>query len=219
MTDRMRARELADEFLAQNKPLDWFDVLYQEAKGDSSQIPWADMQVNPNVAGCREEILPLKPNSSALVVGCGLGDDAEYLSELGYNVTAFDISKTAIGWCRQRFPQSKVEYVEADLLSLPADWNGRFDFVLESYTLQAVPDDLRPKGIESIARMSAGDGRILVIARGRDPEDAKGQMPWPLLRQEMSDFCRYGLREIRFDDYMEDETPPVRRFRSMFQRL
>jgi len=218
MTDRMRARELAFEFLAQNKPLDWFDVLYQEAAGDSSLIPWADMQVNPNLAGCRNEILPQNPNSSALVVGCGLGDDAEYLSELGYKVTAFDISKTAIDWCRKRFPDSDVEYVEADLLSLPADWNGRFDFILESYTLQAIPDELRPRGIEAIAKMSAGKGRILVIARGRDVEEEKGQVPWPLLREEMADFCRHGLCEVRFDDYMEDETPPVRRFRGIYQR-
>lgn len=218
MTDRMRARELAFEFLAQNKPLDWFDVLYQEAAGDSSLIPWADMQVNPNLAGCRNEILPLKPDSSALVVGCGLGDDAEYLSELGYKVTAFDISKTAIEWCRRRFPESNVEYVEADLLSLPADWNGRFDFILESYTLQAIPDELRPRGIEAIAKMSAREGRILVIARGRDVDEEKGQVPWPLLREEMTDFCRHGLHEVRFDDYMEDETPPVRRFRAIYQR-
>ena len=35
-------------------------------------------------------------NGKALVVGCGLGDDAEWLEEIGFDVTAFDISKSSI---------------------------------------------------------------------------------------------------------------------------
>lgn len=56
MTDRMRARDLAVEFLARNKPLEWFDVLYQEAKGDCSQIPWADF--GRCFSGCEPAQLP-----------------------------------------------------------------------------------------------------------------------------------------------------------------
>ena len=48
----------------------------------------------------------------ALKIGCGLGDDAEYLTETGMEVTAFDISETAIRWCHERFPDSRVELSE-----------------------------------------------------------------------------------------------------------
>ena len=58
-----------------------------------------------------------KPSASeqkALIIGCGLGDDAEALAKLGFEVTAFDISTSAIAWCQQRFPDSTVNYLVAD---------------------------------------------------------------------------------------------------------
>ena len=43
--------------------------------------------------------------------GCGMGDDAIELERLGFVVTAFDVSHTAIKLCKERFPQSKVSFV------------------------------------------------------------------------------------------------------------
>ncbi len=93
-----------------------------------------------------------------LVVGCGLGDDAEYLSKLGANVTAFDLSQTAIDWCHQRFPDSKVNYQAVDLFTAPADWKLSFDLVVEIYTIQALPANIRPHAIESIGNFVAPNG-------------------------------------------------------------
>ncbi len=72
-------------------------------------------------------------NRKALVVGCGLGDDAEFLSQQGFTVTAFDVSPTAIAWCKQRFPGSTVSYHVTDLFEPSAKWLSSFDFVLEYY--------------------------------------------------------------------------------------
>ena len=149
----------------------------------------------------------------ALVVGCGLGDDAEALSSLGFQVTAFDISPTCIAWCRQRFPESSVGYLVADLFAPPAEWNGAFAFVLEAYTLQVLTPQLRQEAIKTIADFVAPDGRLLVITRGRDGSDGSGQMPWPLLYSELAQFVEYGLSEVQLDDYVDAEEPPVRRFR------
>ncbi len=44
----------------------------------------------------------------AVVIGCGLGADAEYVASLGFDTTSFDISGTAIRLARQRFPGSAV---------------------------------------------------------------------------------------------------------------
>ncbi len=57
----------------------------------------------------------------ALVVGCGLGDDAEYIAGLGFGTVAFDISASAIRAARRRYPGSNLRYVVADLLDPPAD--------------------------------------------------------------------------------------------------
>ena len=40
----------------------------------------------------------------AVVVGCGLGADAEYLSRLGFATTGFDIAATAVRLARERHP-------------------------------------------------------------------------------------------------------------------
>ena len=92
------ARELARQHYADGDPLGWFDDLYKRAGGNFETIPWADRAVNPHLAAwCEREGLP-RPGERVVVVGCGLGDDAEYLAGLGAVVTAFDISETAIDW-------------------------------------------------------------------------------------------------------------------------
>lgn len=156
------------------------------------------------------------PGRRALKIGCGLGDDAEELSRRGLDTTAFDISTTAISWCRQRFPRSSVFYVEADLFRPPDGWARGFDFVLESYTLQVLPSELRDEAMRRVADFVAPGGTLLVIARGREPGEAEGTMPWPLTRQEMALFKDAGLAELHFEDYLDDENPPVRRFRATY---
>ena len=114
---------------------------------------------------------------TALKVGCGLGDDAEELSRREFLTTAFDISSTAISWCQHRFPGSSVDYVATDLLRPPDDWAGRFDFVVESYTLQVLTPALRRNAVRQVAGFVAPGGTLLVIARGREPSDPEGTMP------------------------------------------
>lgn len=80
MIDRALARRLAADAVSNGKPLEWFETLYREAGGDASVIPWADMRVNPNLAAWLEREGVDGTGGRALVVGCGLGDDAEALA-------------------------------------------------------------------------------------------------------------------------------------------
>lgn len=136
------------------------------------------MSVNPNLEAWLEREQPDGTGQRALVIGCGLGDDAETLASFGFLVSAFDISETCIEWFRRRFPHSPVEYSTADLFMLPSSWQRAFDFVLESYTLQVL-DELRPNAIQQIFECVASDGTLLVISRGRNEGDEPGKMPWP----------------------------------------
>ncbi len=216
--DRTTARQLAHESLAQGDALGWFNRLYVQAEGNERIVPWADMEVNPNLRQWLERDGLSGNGMAALVIGCGLGDDAEALAAIGFKVTAFDISSTAIDWCRKRFANSFVDYVVHDLFAPPSSWSAAFDFVLEAYTLQVLPPELRPKACEQIAGFVDCDGTLLVISRGRRPEDDAGQMPWPLVRSELYEFGKCGLSEVSFDDYFDDEQPPVRRFRVEYRR-
>src|SRR5213080_4502519 len=95
-SNRTLARNLAAESLRGGNPLEWFETLYRQAREDESIIPWADMRVNPNLARWLERTGLKGAGLRALVIGCGLGDDAEALSSIGFQVTAFDISETSI---------------------------------------------------------------------------------------------------------------------------
>ena len=54
--------------------------------------------------------------------------------------------------------------------------------------------------------------------RGREPTAPKGEMPWPLAREELSLFKNHGLSEVIFEDYLDGEKPPVRRFRATYRK-
>jgi SAM-dependent methyltransferase len=216
--DRGRARAYAASAIAGGEPLRWFEELYKEAAEGDAAVPWADLRPNPHLVSW--PLLDVGRPRSVLVVGCGYGDDAEWLAERGLPVTAFDIAPSAVAACRRRFPRSAVDYVVADLLNLPAEWaQERFDLVVEAYTIQVLPPNSaeRAAAFGALAAVTAQD--LLVIARGRHERDAPGSMPWPLTAGEMAKFEAYGLENIAFEDYFDPEEPAVRRFRATYRRV
>ena len=214
MNKPTKVSTLAAQFLQKNDPTGWFEELYSQAKGNSAEIPWAKSTVNSHLADWLNKNKIDGKGKQALVVGCGLGDDAEALAKIGYQVTAFDISPTAIAWCQQRFPQTSVNYVVADALKPETSWQNRFDFALESYTLQALPESFRQQIMSTIANYLAPRGMLLIICRGRNiQEDAGISPPWALTKEELSFFTQLKLNQILFEDYLDQNQPPIRRFR------
>lgn len=196
-----------------------YEQLYAHAGFDSARVPWADLAPNPNLTAWLDREQVRGDGMAALVVGCGLGDDAEELHRRGFDVTAFDISPTAIAWSRRRFPASAVRYTVADLLQAPPEFAGSFKFVLEAYTLQAMPPTLRAAGLGTIPHFVAPGGSLLIICRGRDETDPAGDLPYPLTRRELDGVHEHGLTIAGFDDYIDQSRDPaVRRFRAWYRR-
>ncbi|MFC1799132.1 class I SAM-dependent methyltransferase [Thermodesulfobacteriota bacterium] len=215
---RKKAREFARVFIERGDPIGWFEPLYASAEGDANSIPWADLRPNPNLVEWLDSNRMDASGKKALKIGCGLGDDAEELARRGFDVTAFDISPTAIEWCIARFPDSTVKYTTADLFDSPVGWDKYFDLVVEINTLQVLPFDLRPAAMDQIARFAASGGTLIAICRGRDLMEDEGLMPWPLLADELAGFKNSGLKEVSFEDFLDRETPPARRFRAVYRR-
>ncbi len=195
----------------------WFERLYVRAEAGEAVVPWARDEPNRLLVQWTRARGLAGEGRRALVVGSGLGDDAEHIAGLGFDTVAFDIAPTAIAVARRRFPASPVDYVVADLLDPPAAWRGAFDFVLESITVQALPPSLHPSAIAAVADLVAPGGTVLVLSAAREPaEDADGP-PWPLTREEIDAFAAHGLAPVRVED-LRGAADPVRRWRAEYAR-
>lgn len=208
-------RDIIEEYLSTGNYSATFEEIYAMAEESDGHPPWAYMQAMPDLIQWAEKSNLSGNNQKTIVIGCGLGDDAEFLAKAGFSVTAFDVSETAIKICKERFPDSKVAYQQADLLKLPEDWQGSFDFVLENRTIQSLPMDMMAHSMLAIANLVREKGKLLVLCNGRDHEDSANSVPRPLSHQELNIFSQYGLSEQHFDDI---HVGSVRRFVALYQR-
>ncbi len=205
------AHRLAAASLAAGDPTGWFEQLYADADAGRTDVPWdrgtpnrllaewaSTRQAGPGSADTADS--HTGQARRAVVVGCGLGADAEFVAGLGYDTTAFDISATAVRSARRRFPDTTVEYAVADLLHPPDAWRRAFDLVVESITVQSMPVHVRRQAIGGVAELVAPGGTLLVIARSRDAADEPDDgPPWLLTRADIDTFTDYDLHPVRIE--------------------
>ncbi len=211
---RENARKIAAEFAEKGDATGWFDALYREAEGNNEHIPWADLEPNKFLRRFAEETNLRGNGRNALVVGCGLGDDARFLYELGFRVTAFDISETAVEWARRLHSDTDIEFFVADLFNPPKEWYQAFEFVLEVYTIQPLPMEMRASVIDAVSNfVKFPGGRLLVVTRGREDDEIPDELPWALSRKDLSRFEENSLRLIYFKEvFGDDEEDEIPRF-------
>ena len=213
--DEQARRRAAGSFAA-GDPLGWFEPLYAAAQKGEAVVPWDRGTAHPMLVAWAQAH-QLSGGGRALVVGCGPGYDAEYVAGLGFDTVAFDIAASAVRAARERFPGSQVEYRTADLLDPPADWREAFDLVVESYTVQALPDPPRRDAITSVGRMVGLGGTLIVIALARGEHEDPGQgPPWPLTRAEIEAFAVPGVQPVRIEKVRDPTVAP--RWRAEFRR-
>jgi SAM-dependent methyltransferase len=217
MDPERRARLLAARSLDAGDPTGWFERLYAATEADGGVVPWDRAAPHRLVVEWAEARGLAGGGRRALVVGCGLGDDAEYVAGLGFDTTAFDISASAIKAARRRYPDGRVRYVVADLLDPPAQWRQSFDLVVESLTLQSLPDPPRRDAIGQLGTLVAPGGTLLVNARARDEADGPDEglddgPPWALTRAEIE---AIALEPVLIESIRE---PASSRWRAEYRR-
>ena len=212
------AAQLAAEAIAGDDPTGWFEQVYAAAEAGQAVVPWdraapsrwlTEWATRQNLSG---------NSRNAVVVGCGTGDDAEFFAGLGFATTAFDISPSAVRTAQRRYPGSAVRYTTADLLHLPDAWHQAFDLVVESMTLQALPDPPRDAAIAAVGTLVAPGGTLIVMARARDPHELVAGPPWALTRAEIDALSESGLQQVRVEDLRDTGPPLARRWRAEFRR-
>ncbi len=91
------------------QPLNW-DQMYSDGIA-----PWDDPAPWPPLRTLVEA--NCKPGGSILEVGCGYGSDAVHLAELGYRVTATDLSETAISRAQEMAGDADVDFRVEDFFN------------------------------------------------------------------------------------------------------
>jgi len=216
LMDEIRERLLAMSEAASkgDDPLSWFEELYSSANRDEEWIPWSDGRPNPLVV---EWAVGKSTKGRALVVGCGLGEDAVFLEQQGWDVTAFDLSATAVEWAMEQNPNSKIEWLVADLLNLPEEWRGSFDLVLEVHIIQAIPESVRILAASRLSPLVSPDGCLVCIGRYQTGLEVEEGPPWPLPRLFIESIGGdLEMDELEISSLPDDE-PEVSRFRAVWR--
>ena len=166
-----------------------FEAMYAGAEAGGAAPPWDHGGPRPQLVEWVEATGLVGGGREALVVGCGYGADAELLHGLGFRTTAFDFAATAVAGARRKHPTSGVTYLVADVLDLPREWEGRFDLVVESLTVQSMPPEQHALAARTIASLVAPGGTLLVLATTREDGSEVTGPPWPLARAEVEAFA------------------------------
>lgn len=200
--------DLADELglkaVADGEPTRWYDELWSAAGRGEVPLPWDRTDPFPLLPSWADDLGP-GDGRRAVVVGCGLGADSEFLAARGWATTAFDISPAAVAAVRARYPDSSVDYRVGNLLDLADDLVGAFDAVVEIFTLQALHPSLRDQAVAGVRSLLAPGGTALVVqVVRRDGQPLSAEPPWTLTRAEMEAVAGDGVVMESLDDVLPE---------------
>lgn len=149
-----------------------------------------------------DEPVVAPPGPRAVVVGCGLGDDAAELARRGFEVVAFDVSEAAIDWARERVGADGIDWHTADLLALPDEWHQAFDLVVEVRTVQSLPGVVRDAAMQAIGSLVAPGGvavAVTLVATDADTARNWSGPPWAQAPSELAAYRAAGLDRVALE--------------------
>ncbi len=144
-----------------------YDEAFWEAMYRSRSAAWSG-RPNPQLVTEAAELTP----GVALDVGCGEGADAVWLAERGWQVTAIDISPTALQRAQAHAAQAgptvagRITWLHADLMAEPQSLGS---FALVSAHFMQLPAAQRERLHRRLAAAVSPGGTLLVV--GHHPSD------------------------------------------------
>ena len=216
--DPVKYKQMVREHQDRDDPFGWFDSIYSDAKGDHNAVFWADLAPNPYLDKWLKQNPLNGAKKKAIAIGCGVGDDAEIMSEYGYEVTAFDIAPTAIKLCLNRYKNTNVHYLVADLFEYPEAWFETYDLVYECNTIQVLPGKYRNQAMKAMVTLMKEGSELLVSCRSRNEAEQEDAIPLPLDKKEIDSFMILGLEAQTFLAYDDDQEPSVPHFFASYKK-
>ena len=133
--------------------------------------PWEGTPRAELVALLDSGRLTARGRTRALDLGCGSGADSRLMAEHGFDVTGVDFSEVAIE--KARTAGGGVQYVQADLLDLPAEvTDQRFDVIFDGGTIDDFPPDKWPRLAGTVTALAKPGAVFIMWCFSVRPEDA-----------------------------------------------
>jgi SAM-dependent methyltransferase len=214
-------RSLVATHLEAGDPLGWFEPVYAAARRDPAAIPWAALAPHPYLSAWLEAPVATPPGRRAVVVGCGLGDDALVVARHGFEVTAIDLAPSAVRWAARRHRRSWITWRTLDVLDTAAraPLEGGFDFVVEVLTVPYLPGVVRDAAMQAIGSLVAPGGVLVVVTLLATGPDGAGEgPPWAQAPSELAAYQATGLLRLALDHPPPDPAEPELPVRITFQR-
>jgi SAM-dependent methyltransferase len=195
--------EIVEPYLSAGDPTGWFEPAYAAAGRHVDRLPWVHGSPHPYLRDWLDAPVQRPPGPRALVVGCGLGDDAAELARRGYEVTAVDLAPSALRRARRRFRDLTVDWRHLDVLeaSARAALVGGFDLVVEVHTVPYLPGVVRDAAMHAIGTFAAPRGIVVVITLiSVDAQrPAAGGPPWAQAPSELAAYRSAGLVRLALE--------------------
>ncbi|WP_436499447.1 class I SAM-dependent methyltransferase [Actinokineospora sp. HUAS TT18] len=135
----------------------WWDQFY--ADRDKS-VPFFVAKPDENLVSYLDRGL-ITPGR-VLDLGCGPGRNAIHLAKAGFDVTAVDISPTAITWARERADEAGVDvrFINGDAFAI----DGRFDLIYDAGCFHHLPPHRRITFLDLLDRALVPGGHFALTA-------------------------------------------------------
>lgn len=140
----------------------FWDALYARPAG---ALPWHSDVLEADLAEA------LKAGKGKLLdLGCGLGTVAIAAAQLGYDVTASDVSPVALAAARQKAGSAAIAFVADDVLD--SKLAAGFDVIVDRALLHTLPASAHDRYLRHVTRLLAPQGQ-LVLKVHSDAEAAR----------------------------------------------
>jgi SAM-dependent methyltransferase len=156
-------------------PSQWdFDAFYRgespaEGIPPVTTVPWDTKGPKESVVAWQEQGLV---GDDVLDIGCGLGDNAIYLAQHGHQVTALDISPTALITAERRASMAKVDvrFAVADSTELTG-YTDAFDTIVDSGMFHCLDDEGKVSYAAAAYRAARPGARLLIACFSEANDD------------------------------------------------
>ncbi len=166
--------------------------LYNKLGRRNNKFDYGNVHIDPSYIEnvLQSFVLKLPLNPKILDVGCGIGEEADELEELGAKTVRLDISKLALS------TQKSENRIQASSWHLPFK-NKSFNAVHCKDSYSHIPNELRSNFFSELERVIKPKGKILIVSTDYSygPEY---QYPTTLLELELAaSFCGLSIMSCK----------------------